>query len=583
MLMICAKHRFTGLLHLAALLSISALPTAALAGPSPAARAPLHSASRSYIVQGASAVAAARAVREMGGRVLSPLPLIDAVGAELNARQLARLEAKRRVRVYADRTVSAAGKTTTLVSGTSPDVNLNQFQTNYPMLVGADQLHTAGITGAGVTVAMLDSGLWKNNWNDHYGKRLLAMVDFVGSANGAAVTGDASGHGTHVTSIAASGDYNNAGQYYGVAPKANVVVARAFQANGAASYLDVIKGLNWIVANRNTYNIRVLNLSFGAPPQSYYWDDPLNQAVMKAWAAGIVVVTSAGNSGPAAMTIDVPGNVPYVITAGALTDNYTPYDSSDDRLASFSSTGPTYEGFVKPEVVAPGGHIVATMPSNSYLVNLFGANMKPNGTLFTMSGTSQAAAVTTGVVALMLQSQPTLTPDQVKCKLMAAARPAVTGSGVLAYSVFQQGAGLINAISAINTSATDCANQGLDVAADLAGTAHFGGPANQDASGQYYVMDMQGAQWGQPLSADGFTWSRGYTWGQGYAWSQAYTWSRGFTWSRGYTWSRADTWSQGFTWSRGYTWSRSLGWLEGTFTSQGLTQPMSVDPWVSQE
>src|SRR6202166_4360616 len=114
-----------------------------------------------------------------------------------------------------------------------------------------------------------------------------------------------------------------------------------------------------MVAHQKQYNIRVVNMSLGAPPESYYWDDPLNQAVMAAWRAGIVVVTAAGNEGPAAMTIDVPGNVPYVITTGAMTDNNTPYNLSDDRLASFSSTGPTYEGFVKPELVAPGRTIVA--------------------------------------------------------------------------------------------------------------------------------------------------------------------------------------------------------------------------------
>ncbi len=222
----------------------------------------------------------------------------------------------------------------------------------------------------------------------------------------------------------------------------------------------MIAGLNWIVANQKKYNIRVLNLSFGAPPQSYYWDDPLDQAVMAAWRAGIVVVAAAGNEGPGAMTIDVPGNVPYVITVGALTDNYTPYDGSDDRLASFSSTGPTYEGFVKPEMVAPGGHMVASMSSSSYLANIDPNSMSPGESLFTMSGTSQAAAVTTGVVALMLQSDPTLTPDTVKCRLLASARPAVTAAKTLAYSVFQQGAGLINAVAAVNSAASGCANQG---------------------------------------------------------------------------------------------------------------------------
>ena len=150
---------------------------------------------------------------------------------------------------------------------------------------------------------------------------------------------------------------------------------------------------------------------------------------MAAWRAGIVVVAAAGNEGPAAMTIDVPGNVPYVITTGALTDNYTPYNLSDDRLASFSSAGPTYEGFVKPELVSPGGHIVASMSSGSYLANIDPGSMLPTENLFTMSGTSMAAAVTTGVVALMLQSDPALTPDEVKCRLLASSRPAVTSSG----------------------------------------------------------------------------------------------------------------------------------------------------------
>ena len=117
--------------------------------------------------------------------------------------------------------------------------------------------------------------------------------------------------------------------------------------------------MEWIIANRETYDIRVLNLSLSAPAQSHYWDDPLNQAVMAAWEAGIVVVASAGNLGPDPMTIGVPGNIPYVITVGAMTDSYTPNDFTDDKLASFSSAGPTHEGFVKPEIVAPGGHLRA--------------------------------------------------------------------------------------------------------------------------------------------------------------------------------------------------------------------------------
>jgi len=290
-----------------------------------------------------------------------------------------------------------------LQDGTSVGSSSLFYETNYPTLVGADQLHNAGITGRGVTIAVLDSGLWQDP-SQNYGGRILATRDVVNGGSGP-VTGDPYGHGTHVASIAAGGAQDLSLSYDSIAPKANLVIVRAFDGQGGGSYTDVIAGLNWILANRARYNIRVLNLSFGAQPESYYWDDPVNQAVMQAWRAGIVVVAAAGNEGPNAMTIDVPGNVPYVITSGALTDNYTPYDATDDRLASFSSTGPTFEGFVKPEMVAPGGHIAASMPRNSYLANIDPDSMSAGEQLFTMSGTSMSAAVTTGVVALMLQSK----------------------------------------------------------------------------------------------------------------------------------------------------------------------------------
>ena len=149
--------------------------------------------------------------------------------------------------------------------------------------------------------------------------------------------------------------------FNGIAPDAGLVGVKAFDDDGRGSYANVIRGLDWIYQNRDVYDIRVVNLSFSAEPRSYYWDDPLNQAVMALWEAGIVVVASAGNRGPDAMTIGVPGNVPYVITVGAMSDNCTPGDGSDDFLASFSSAGPTVEGFVKPEVVAPGGHMLGVV------------------------------------------------------------------------------------------------------------------------------------------------------------------------------------------------------------------------------
>ena len=141
---------------------------------------------------------------------------------------------------------------------------------------------------------------------------------------------------------------------------------------------------------------------------------------MRAWQAGIVVAAAAGNTGPQPMSIGVPGNVPYVITAGAMSDNFTPGDPTDDFLASFSSSGPTVEGFVKPDVVAPGGHMLGLMPLNATIAQLH-KKFKHAASYFTMSGTSQATAVTSGVAALMLKQNPGLTPDEVKCRLMSSA------------------------------------------------------------------------------------------------------------------------------------------------------------------
>ena len=574
-----------------------------------------------YLVQAANLESARRDVMAVRASVEHELPIVNSVSAHLNPRQAAKLRAMPGVRVFADRALKSSGLLGGLVGGTTsattptlgglltpapltllspittpvsqssgssvPEdgtgVNTPTllYQTNYPILVGADTLQKAGITGRGVTIAVLDSGLWQS-LSQNYTLRVLATVDVTNGGSGP-VTGDPYGHGTHITSIAAGGAMNISGGYLGVAPQANLVVVRAFDGEGGGRYIDVINGLNWIVANRAKYHIRVVNLSFGATPESNYWNDPLNQAVMAAWQAGIVVVVAAGNEGPNPMTIDVPGNVPYVITAGALTDFYTPYDLSDDRLASFSSAGPTYEGFVKPELIAPGGHMVASMSSQSYLANIDPGSMAPTAQMFTMSGTSMAAAVTTGVVALMLQADPALAPDDVKCRLIASARPAVNSNGTLAYSVFQQGAGLINAVAAVNSSASGCANVGLNIAADLAGTQHFGGPANEDANGNYYVMNMAGSTWGGSTPADGYTWSAAYNGSQGYNWSEGYSWSQAYNWNQAYAWNTGYTWAKGYTWARGYTWAKSVPWWTSTGSAAGTAKSASVESWVPNE
>jgi subtilisin family serine protease len=353
-------------------------------------------------------------------------------------------------------------------------------------LIDADSLHSTGITGVGIGVAILDTGLWidrainkRNGFNEPVAE-YNAIKDKEGKVD------DKHGHGTHLASVIASRDFGPLREANGIAPDAELIIVKGFDQNGQGSYADIIRGLNWIVENRVKYNIRVLNLSFSAPPKSAYWDDPLNLAVMAAWNAGIVVVVSAGNTGPDPMSIGVPGNIPYVITIGALTDSYTTEDRSDDVLISFSATGPTHEGFVKPDLIAPGCHVSGIMGKKSTLA-LLHPDFHDDERYFMMSGTSHSAAVVTGVVALMLQYQGDINPNDVKCRLLASSRVATDASGDLAYSVFQQGAGSLNAHDAIFSFAEGCANTGLNISADLSGSEHFMGPARQDANGEFYL------------------------------------------------------------------------------------------------
>ena len=356
-----------------------------------AAQATAAPTDKSYIVESHGATSVATEVHKVGGRITHDLPIINGVSATLTRAQFAKLKKNTRLDLFADAPVATQG---------SPIVD--QYARAY---VGADLLGAQGFFGNGVTVAVLDSGIWYTQSgvaNDMNGRnKILAMYDAI--AGKVQNTPDGYGHGSHIASIIGSADTSVDGWFSGIAPMAKLVSVKAFDSNGAATYANVINGLNWILANKANYNIRVLNLSFGAKPRSFYWNDPIDQAVMKLWQAGVVVVASAGNFGPSPQSIAVPGNTPYVITVGAMTDNYTPLNPTDDGIASFSSTGPTYEGFVKPDVVAPGGHLVGSMDAASMAIpKAHPEFVTGQNALMIMSGTSQSAAVTSGVVALML-------------------------------------------------------------------------------------------------------------------------------------------------------------------------------------
>lgn len=365
-----------------------------------------------------------------------------------------------------------------------PSYELPAQDSYFPTVSGASLLHRYGVTGQGVTVAVLDSGLWESPAfvrEDTAGKpRILARYDAI-LGREVSVAVDESGHGTHMTSVIAnSAPVTRRGaeqpSYRGVAPDARIVTVKAFDRTGEAGFLDIIRGVQWVVEHREQFNIRVLNLSFASRPRWPYYDDPVNQAVMRAWEAGIVVIAAAGNEGPEPMTIGAPGNLPYVITVGAITDSWTETDRRDDYLPDFSSRGPTPSGHIKPDVVAYGGHIIGELPPGASLGVDFPEYRTEDGQ-FVMTGTSQAAAVVSGLAALLIQAEPGVSNDDIKCMLMTSAQPAISSDGRFAYSPFLQGSGLVNVSRAITLGERGCGNTDLNLEADLKRLDFFVGPA----------------------------------------------------------------------------------------------------------
>jgi serine protease AprX len=353
----------------------------------------------------------------------------------------------------------------------------------YNNVAGVDALHRQGITGKGVTVAVVDSGLWEHEAliKDTKGRsRVVARYDALTDAVGNEVV-DESGHGTHITSIIVNSGQTMdngrpTGTYKGVAPDAGLVAVKVLDREGLAHVLEIVRAIQWVVDHREKYNIRILNLSFAQTPRWPYWEDPVNQAVMRAWAEGIAVVAAAGNEGPEPATIGSPGNLPYIITVGAVTDSWTPSTRSDDYLPDFSSRGPTPEGHIKPDIVALGGHMTGLIRPESALALEQPEDILRTGE-FVSTGSSQASALVSGMLALLLQLEPDLTPDDLKCKLTTSAEPAINRDGKLAYSPFLQGYGLVSATRAVTLGQKACGNPDWDLRADMENKEHFYGPA----------------------------------------------------------------------------------------------------------
>ena len=279
-----------------------------------------------------------------------------------------------------------------------------------------------------MTVAVIDTGI--ADVGDLAG-RVLPVTDRVTGVTTACQNlsgedgcGDSYGHGTFIAGLIAGNGAASGGEYRGVAPGANLVSVKIAGRDGASDVSTVIAAIQWTVSFKDRYGIKVMNLSLGTDGTQSYKTDPLNYAVERAWGAGIAVVVAASNRGPAAGTIAKPGDDPWVITVGAVDDRGTP-GVGDDSIPQFSSRGPTAaDGLAKPDVVAPGAHVVSLRAPGSAIDTEF-PNSIGNG-YRKGSGTSMATAVVSGAVALMLQRNPAMAPDQVKYALMSTARNAAS-------------------------------------------------------------------------------------------------------------------------------------------------------------
>jgi serine protease AprX len=280
------------------------------------------------------------------------------------------------------------------------------------------------------TIAVVDSGI--DAGRPDFGGRVIGQASFVSS--GANSPGDGYGHGTFVAGIAAGG----ADSLAGVAPNANLVSLDVMNDEGDATVADVIAACDWILANRDAYNIRVANFSLHEASRASVFFDPLDEAVERLWLNGVVVVAASGNyavDGAESGVSYAPGNDPFVITVGASDVNDT-VDSSDDFAAPFSAWGYTPDGFAKPDLVAPGRYLIGPVPAGATLTRERPDHVLGGDTI-ELSGTSFAAPQVAGAAAMILARHPGWTPDQVKgalvdtARTLPAAAPGSVGAGEL--------------------------------------------------------------------------------------------------------------------------------------------------------
>lgn len=264
-------------------------------------------------------------------------------------------------------------------------------------LIRCGEHETLGVTGKGVGIAVLDTGIFLH---EDFQNRVVAFKDMVQRRPEAY---DDNGHGTHICGIIGGAGCASGGRYQGVAPGCHLISVKVLDRKGNGYASDVLGGLSWIRENKERYGIRIVNISVGSYSRKYMNENSaLVRGVNAAWDDGLVVVVAAGNNGPGTRTITTPGISRKVITVGC-SDDYKEVNVMGNKMVDYSGRGPTDACICKPDLAAPGSDIIS-------------CTNEPGKYTF-KSGTSMSTPLVSGAIALLLEKYPDMSNRDVKLTL----------------------------------------------------------------------------------------------------------------------------------------------------------------------
>ncbi|MEX2271040.1 MAG: S8 family peptidase [Vicinamibacterales bacterium] len=426
--------------------------------------------------------------------------------------------------------------------------------------------------GGSARIAVIDSGLELTG--DLGGSRIIGFYDFTRGGVAAAAYDDY-GHGTHVAGLIAGDGSKSNGYYAGIAPAAKVLALKVLDQYGGGYTSDVIAAIEFVVANQKAFGIHAINLSLGHPIYEPAATDPLVQAIEKASQAGILVIVAAGNFGQNPATgligyggITSPGNAPSAVTVGGV-NTFDTVGRGDDVVPGYSSRGPTwYDGMAKPDIVSPGHRLVSIAALKGTLYKHY-PDLRVTGNsgdvprYFRLSGTSMAAAVTTGSVALMLDAagskKKSFTPNLVKALLQWSAIP------IHGFDALTQGTGSLNVPGALALT------RRIDTTMPV---------------GSFWLTS--GAVPSTSIAGTSWPWAQMVFWGNltgsgsvvdihGQAWNKTIVWGNAVVWDGAVAWGTDVVWGDPTTWSSAIVWGNDLiGTTDGTTIVWGNTTVTSI-------